>query len=83
MAGFVGTTHEGIIRHFEVTGAKLGPGSWPMWRHDPHLSGNASTTSATTATAPPAAATAPPASSGRSGSPPGKPAVRPVSHVPL
>ncbi|MGH9062672.1 MAG: cell wall-binding repeat-containing protein [Acidimicrobiales bacterium] len=42
IAGFVDTTGNGIIQHYEVSGATVGHGAWPMWRHDPQLTGNAS-----------------------------------------
>lgn len=43
IAGFVGTTSEGVIQHYVLPGGKVGQRGWPMWRHDPGLTGNAAT----------------------------------------
>ena len=45
LAGYAGTNDVGVIDHYEITGsngpAAIGPGSWPMFHHDPQLTGNA------------------------------------------
>jgi hypothetical protein len=47
LAGYQGANNEGVIFHFEVTGSvgapDVGNGAWPMFHHDPQLTGVAST----------------------------------------
>ncbi|MGP8058724.1 MAG: hypothetical protein ACLP9C_03710 [Acidimicrobiales bacterium] len=49
IAGYNGFL-EGVIEHFEIPGSNgpgaIGPGSWPMFHHDPQLTGNAGGTPA-------------------------------------
>ena len=34
------TTHDGVIFHYEVSGGRIGPDSWPMFHHDPGRTGS-------------------------------------------
>ncbi len=48
LAGYGGPTSAGVIQHYEITVANpaeaVGSGSWPMFHHDPQLTGNAGST---------------------------------------
>ena len=55
IAGYNGFL-QGVVEHFEIPGSDgpgaIGPGSWPMFHHDPQLTGNAGGTPAPGSIAP-------------------------------
>jgi hypothetical protein len=50
LAGYIGSNNSGRVDHFEIAGpagsGATGPGTWPMFHHDPQLTGDAGGTPA-------------------------------------